>query len=397
MQRYRFLQPWLAALVLALSPLLAAAAPVEVHVFWRVGCPHCEHELEWLETLRARDPDVRVHLYEVSRDARNRRVLGQLAQTLHARLAVPFTVVGDEVIVGWWDEATTGVQIEQRVIACRAQGCPDVVGPALAHAASEAAPAVQGQPPMPPTIRVPLLGELRTRDLSLPALTVVLGAIDGFNPCAMWTLIFLIGLLVGMQDRVRMWTLGGAFIVASAAVYFMFMAAWLNLLLFLGALPWIRIAIGAVAIAGGVFYLREFWVNRTGTCRVTGQGRRRRVMERLGELTSQPAFLLALGGIVLLAFAVNLIELLCSAGLPAIYTQVLSMSALPTWQYYGYMLLYIAVFMLDDLVVFISAMATLQVSGLAGGYSRWSHLVGGLVLVALGALMWARPGWLMFG
>jgi hypothetical protein len=102
-------------------------------------------------------------------------------------------------------------------------------------------------------------------------------------------------------------------------------------------------------------------------------------------------------GIVLLAFAVNLIELLCSAGIPAVYTQVLAMSELPVWHYYAYMLLYILVFLLDDLVVFFTAMITLQVTGLASTYSRWSHLIGGLVLVAIGALMWLLPEWLMFG
>lgn len=175
------------------------------------------------------------------------------------------------------------------------------------------------------------------------------------------------------------------------------MAAWLNLLLFLGALLWIRLAVGTVAIAGGAWYLREFWVNREGVCKVTGQGRRREVLARLKALTAERSFLLALGGIVLLAFAVNLIELLCSAGIPAVYTQVLSMSALPRWQYYGYMLLYIAVFMLDDLFVFFTAMATLHVTGLTAGYSRWSHLIGGTVLVGIGVMMWWRPDLLMFG
>jgi hypothetical protein len=177
-------------------------------------------------------------------------------------------------------------------------------------------------------------------------------------------------------------------------VYFLFMAAWLNVLLFLGALAWVRMAVGAVALGGGAWYLREFWVNRDGVCRVTGQDSRRRTLERLKALAYEKRFLLALGGIVALAFAVNLIELLCSAGIPAVFTQVLSMSDLPRWQYLAYLLLYILVFMLDDLVVFFTAMITLQATGLSAGYARWSHLVGGLVLVAIGAMMWFRPAWL---
>jgi hypothetical protein len=114
-------------------------------------------------------------------------------------------------------------------------------------------------------------------------------------------------------------------------------------------------------------------------------------------VASEQRFWVALVGIVALAFAVNLVELICSAGIPAIYTQVLTLSALPTWQYYAYLALYVLVFMLDDLAVFVIAMRTLEVTGVAGGYSRFSHLAGGVILLAIGLLLLFRPGWLMFG
>jgi len=244
---------------------------------------------------------------------------------------------------------------------------------------------------------VPLLGEVRTADLSLPALTVVLGALDGFNPCAMWVLVFLIGLLVGMQDRVRMWVLGTAFIAGSAAVYFLFMAAWLNFLLFIGAVVWVRAVVALVALAGGFYYLREYFRNPDAACTVTAPEARRRVLENLRRLALESRFWVALAGIVALAFAVNLVELLCSAGIPAVYTQVLALSHLPAWQYSAYLALYILVFMLDDLIVFVVAMKALQITGMTTSYSRFSHLAGGVVLLAIGALLLLRPEWLMFG
>ena len=250
---------------------------------------------------------------------------------------------------------------------------------------------------IPATISVPLLGEVRTADLSLPALTVVLGALDGFNPCAMWVLVFLIGLLVGMQDRVRMWVLGTAFIAGSAAVYFLFMAAWLNFLLFIGAVVWVRAAVALVALGGGFYYLREYFRNPDAACTVTAPEARRRVLENLRRLALESRFWVALAGIVALAFAVNLVELLCSAGIPAVYTQVLALNHLPAWQYYAYLALYILVFMLDDLIVFVVAMKALQITGMTTSYSRFSHLAGGVVLLAIGALLLLRPEWLMFG
>jgi hypothetical protein len=213
----------------------------------------------------------------------------------------------------------------------------------------------------------------------------------------MWVLVFLIGLLLGMEDRFRMWVLGTAFIAGSALVYFLFMAAWLNFLLFIGAVVWVRAAVALVALGGGFYYLREYFRNPAAVCKVTSPQARRRVFESLRKLATESRFWLALAGIVALAFAVNLVELLCSAGIPAVYTQVLALSHLPAWQHYAYLSLYIFVFMLDDLFVFVVAMTTLQVTGVTTRYVRFSHLAGGVVLLAIGALLLLRPEWLMFG
>jgi hypothetical protein len=212
----------------------------------------------------------------------------------------------------------------------------------------------------------------------------------------MWVLLFLVSLLVGMRDKVRMWTLGSAFIVASAVVYFLFMVAWLNLIIFLGFIIWVRVIIGLVALGGGIYSVREYWTNKEVSCKVTGDKKRQFVFEKLKGLAKNKNFLLALGGIIILAFAVNLVELICSAGLPAVFTQVLALSNLASWQYYLYILIYIFFFMLDDLFVFFVAMITLQITGLTTKYTRYTRLVGGIIMVILGILLIFRPEWLRF-
>ena len=92
-----------------------------------------------------------------------------------------------------------------------------------------------------------------------------------------------------------------------------------------------------------------------------------------------------------------MVELVCSAGLPAIYTQILSLSNLPTWQYYFYLGLYILIFMLDDLFVFFTAMFTLKAVGVESKYARYSHLIGGVLMLVIGLLLLFKPEWLMFG
>jgi len=356
--------------------------------------------MAFLRSLETLEPRLRVHYLEIGSDRANRRLFVDVVG--HFRIespAVPLTVVGSRAWVGYADAASTGQEIREEALRCLAQPCRDLLAALAGDPGSPApphnAPRLGGG--LPRAVSIPLLGQVELRELSLPALTVALAAIDGFNPCAMWTLIFLIGLLLGMKDRRRMWLLGGVFIAGSAAVYFLFMAAWLNLLLFLGLVPWIRLAVGLLAIGGGAYYLREFVRSPGGACEVTDAEPRRRIMERLRALAQDRQLLLAMGGILVLAFAVNLIELICSAGIPAVYTQVLALSPMPGWQYHGYLLLYILVFMLDDLVIFFAAMATLQMAGVTGKYARWSHLLGGATMLAIGALLILRPEWLVFG
>lgn len=396
-------------LVLFLVPAYGArAAPraeedgVVVHLFWRRGCPHCERAIEDLVRLAAEDSRVRLDLREVTESPATRDLFLRVAARSGVdRLAVPFAVIGERVTIGYDAPETTGREYRAQIELCATQGCRDLVArvqdePAIAEGGVPADRPATGAM-APPALRLPLLGSVDLATLSLPALTVLLAAIDGFNPCAMWTLVFLLGLLMGMRDRLRMWLLGGAFIAGSAVVYLLFMAAWLNALLLLGVVFWVRVAVGVLALGGGTYYLREFLRNREPACEVTRPEQRRRILERLRALAGERSFLLAVTGILLLAFVVNLIELVCSAGIPAVYTQVLAISRLQTWQYYGYLLLYVVVFMLDDLIVFATAMVTLQLTGLAGRYVRYSHLLGGIVLLVIGALLILRPEWLSFG
>jgi hypothetical protein len=396
----------LAALALALLAFAAGAQPrerVDAYLFWGMGCPHCEREIEFLKRLEAEEPRLRVHYLEVTGNAANRRAFAAAVEKIALDdPAVPLTLVGASAMVGYGSDETSGAELRRMIGECLASGCPDTVGPLLQAGAGAGAGAVRALPTVPQRViprevSVPFVGTVAIADLSLPVLTIVLAALDGFNPCAMWVLVFLIGLLVGMQDRVRMWTLGTAFIAGSALVYFLFMAAWLNLLLFMGAVVWVRAAVALVALGGGFYYLREYFRNPDAACPVTAPQARRRVFENLRKLANESRFWLAFLGIVALAFAVNLVELLCSAGIPAVYTQVLALSNLPAWQYYAYLALYILVFMLDDLFVFVVAMKTLQVAGATAGYSRFSHLAGGVVLLAIGALLLLRPDLLMFG
>jgi thiol-disulfide isomerase/thioredoxin len=387
-------------LLLIFSGLFFLAKPVLaqqtlLHFFWANGCPHCVKEKIFLENLVQKYPQIVVKDYEITSNRKNLELLQKTGQELKVQVAgVPFTVVGEKYVAGYFNDETTGKEIEEAVNCAMETRCRDVVSGVSAR---EEASDVKVDRRLWPKISLPLVGGIETKGFSLPVLTFVIALLDGFNPCAMWALVFLIGLLLGLPDKKRMWLLGSIFIITSALVYFLFLAAWLNLFLFLGFVVWVRVLIGAVAIGAGSYYLRDFWKNKNGACPVTGHKKRQVIFEKLRLVAQQQSLWLALGGIILLAVAVNMVELVCSAGLPAVYTKILSLANLPAWQYYLYLLFYIFIFMLDDLIVFFAAMITLQVTGLQGKYARYSHLVGGGLMLLVGLLLLFKPEWLMFG
>lgn len=385
--------------LLLVSPVRAQTEnQVTIYFFWSKNCPHCTKEKVFLEKL-SQQYSVEVKSLEIS-NHENAKLLQKAGEKLKADTGyIPFTIIGSRYFVGYLDDQTTGQEIETSLKEALQSGCVDIFQDSFTS--SQPCPEETKTPSqtksIPETINLPLLGEIKTRTISLPLLTLVMGVLDGFNPCAMWTLLFLISLLLGMKDKKRMWILGTAFIVASAFVYFLFLTAWLNFFLFIGFIFWVRIIISLVALGAGSYSLRDYFVNKEAGCEVVGDKKRQRIFEKIKKVTQKKEFLFALGGIILLALAVNLVEFICSAGLPAIYTQILSLSKLPSWQYYLYLLGYIFFFMIDDLFIFFTAMITLKAVGIENKYARFSRLFGGLLMLVIGLLLLLKPEWLIFG
>lgn len=377
------------------GPVMAQEEKVNIYFFWSKGCPHCVQEEVFLDNLEKKY-DIKVNRFEITTNRDNAKLLREISKQLSIDISgVPFTAVGKYHFIGFLNDETTGKEIEAAVQCALETHCPDLVGDVINN--SKKTSKIDERKAIPETINLPLVGEIRTENFSLPLFTFVIALVDGFNPCAMWVLLFLISLLLGMRDRKKMWLLGSAFIITSGFVYFLFLSAWLNLFLFLGFVFWVRILIGLIALGAGVYGIRHFVVNKEGGCETVGDEKRQKIFEKMKKITQKKSLFLALGGMILLAFAVNLIELVCSAGLPAIYTQVLTLTKLPKWQYFLYLLFYILIFMLDDLFVFFVAMITLQAVGVQSKYARWSRLIGGALMLIIGLLLLFKPEFLMFG
>ncbi|XOU94044.1 MAG: hypothetical protein ACNFW9_04325 [Candidatus Kerfeldbacteria bacterium] len=375
--------------------------PVNIYFFYSESCPHCRAESQFISEIEIEFEydNVVFNQYEVTEES---ELFGKFNSITGYQLTgIPATFIGEQFFVGWSTDEISGQEMRNLINHCLVNDCEDVGKKIISGEIEFEKVAEESETQVEliesNIIHIPILGSVDIGQYSLLGLTVVLAAVDGFNPCAMWVLLILISMLLGMKDRRRMWILGLSFIAASAFVYFIFLAAWFNFFKFIGIVRWVQVLVGIFAAGVGVFYLRRFWKSRPGECEVTNPEQKRKITDKLRQIVHERGIWLALAGIIGLAFVVNLIELACSAGLPAIFTQVIALNDLTGLQYYGYLLLYIFIFMLDDMIIFAIAMITLKAVGTTGKYSRYATLIGGVIIFIIGILLMIKPELVMIG
>ena len=388
-------------LLLLLLPTLVSAKEVNLYLFHGDGCPHCAKEREYLKEIEKEYDDVNIHLYEVWYDTDNQELMEKVKKELNSSTNyVPLTIIGDKYTVGFNDN--TKLMIKNNIEKCLKEECEDVVGNVLAgKTANETTikkEVKEQKKDKEDSIKdLPILGKVDVKKVSLPIIAAVIGLVDGFNPCAMWVLVFLISMLLGTKDRKKMWILGLTFLFTSAFIYLLFMVAWLNVAIKMNTVIWLRITIAIIAIIAAFINLKSFYksLKKDTGCEVVDSKKRKNIIEKIKKFTLEKSLILGLLGVMTLAVSVNFIELACSAGLPLLFTQILALNNLSKLSYMIYILIYIFFFLIDDIIVFVIAMFTLKITGISNKYSKYSHLIGGIIMLLIGLLMIIKPEWLM--
>lgn len=384
-----------------LKPITVQAQTEEalpIYFFGTDSCPICAQEAAYLDQLTTDGENIIVYYFDITNSAsENFSIFRHVKYTLFSDQpsGVPFTVIGNSTYVGF-NETLRG-QMTRAIRFYQNNTYHDIVGAYLGHNDGDFT-GIENHTFVDSgnTITLPLFGEIDLSSISLPILSILIGTVDGFNPCAMWVLLFIITMLFNMKDKRRMWILGFTFLTASALVYLMFMLAWLEVVLFLGTLLWFRLLISVIAILGGSYNLYSYYKRRKEEgCAIIDKEKRKTMTKRIAKITSTQSLALAMAGMVLLAFSVNIVELACSAGLPVIYTSVLAYNDLSIGMYILNIGLYILFFLLDDIIIFTISMKTLQIKGFSTKYGKIASLVGGVIMVSLGILMIVKPEWIM--
>jgi hypothetical protein len=357
---------------------------VPITVFWSKRCPHCLDALPFLDRLRREEPWIEVRDFELSGNRDHVALYVEMARGLgqEARSVPAFFVCG-QLLTGFDNAGGMGARILGLAQFCRQ----------AAQVGGSGAIPGDGTPALGQSgaIDLPLLGRLEAGSLSLPLFTLVIAGLDAFNPCAFFVLLFLLSLLVHARSRGRMLLIGGTFVLFSGLVYFLFMAAWLNLFLVVGGTPVVTAVAGAVALVIGVLNVKDyFWLHQGPTLSIPEQAKPG-LFRRMRGLVAADNLGAMLMGTVALALAANSYELLCTAGFPMVFTRVLTLNDLSPAAYYGYLVLYNLIYILPLLVIVLVFTLTLGSRKLSEDQGRVLKLLSGLMMLALGALMLVAP------
>ena len=385
--------------VLGMAP--KPKVPQELHsddleVFVRKGCPHCEAAKQFLKQLQSENPHIRIQIRDLEEDHGALARLNHLASKLGVEhIGVPTFYTQGELVIGYTSEEITGQILRNLLARPPPQSNQDF--PDGACALEKGEPCVSPVIPKPAEtsgLTLPFVGPLSLPDLGLPLFTVLLGLLDGFNPCAMWVLLFLLSLLATLRDRKKMFLLAGTFVLVSGLVYFAFMAAWLNVFLVIGYSRMTQLLLGGIAMIIGAINVKEFFAFRQGVSLSIPESTKPGLYTRIRQILQAENMMGALFGIIVLAMLVNLIELVCTAGFPAIYTEMLSNQNFEWWRYYSYLGLYNLAYMADDAIMVTIAVITLSHRKLQEREGRCLKLLSGIVMVILGITLFGAPDWL---
>ncbi|QDV16067.1 Glutaredoxin [Gimesia panareensis] len=403
---------------------------ITVTAYVRSGCSKCAAAKVYLKELKQRYPGFKFKEQDLVYSDEAREKVQELSQRYGKQaVSVPVIHICNQLMIGWTGETSTGEKLES-TLKYWTTDCPqeekekakdteddplppvpgnDPLPPIPGGSASvppvpgeqPPPPVVDGAPPLPApaqskdTIEVPLLGELSQSRLGMPAFTFLIGLVDGFNPCAMWVLLFLLSLLVNLKSRKKILAVAGTFVLISGLAYFAFMAAWLNVFLLIGYLRWVQLLLGVFATLVGLIHIKDFFAFKKGVSLSIPEWAKPGLYARMRRVVNAENLTGAIIGASILAVLVNIIELLCTAGLPALYTEILMMQNYPAWETYAYLSLYIVAYMLDDSIMVAIVVITLGKHKLQETQGRYLKLFSGVVILLLGLILIIKPSLLL--
>lgn len=381
-------------LILIILSTTTFAEQTKIYLFYGDGCGHCAHEKEFLKPLDEKYEDLSVEYYEIWYNKENSKKLEELAKSFDITVrGVPVTFINDKVWVGYNEDI--GKEIEEKVKECINEGCMDAMdklnNPSRPQSYTETKE-IDPMQQLNTTINIPIIGKIDTTKISLPLFTIMLAGLDSFNPCAFFVLLFLLSMLIYAKSKKRMLLIGGTFIFFSGLIYFIFMAAWLNIFLITGELKIVTTIAGIVALFIAILNIKDYFFFKQGLTLSIPEEAKPTLFQKMRGLLKETSIISMMIGAIVLAITANLYELLCTAGFPMVFTRILTLNELSSWGYYFYLLLYNIIYIIPLLTIVIIFTITLGAKRMKEETGKRLKLLSGMMMLALGSVIIIDPG-----
>lgn len=346
---------------------------VNIYLFYSKICPHCQKEEKYFETLKEKYQDkINIYTYEVTENKTNNEIMKSLKKELKENSqGVPFTIIGSKTFLGY--DESLNERIENTIESYLDENTKT-----------------------DNTYTIPILGKIEAKNASIILIAIILGFIDGFNPCAMWILLLLINMCISIKDKKKMLIVCLTFIITSGIIYFLSMLG-IGFILDLTTISYIRNIIAILAIILGIYNLYTYLKTRKQTgCHVVKKEKRKTIITKINNILNNKNTLLMFGGTIILATSVSLVEMACSLGFPTIFLELLSINNIHSFLKVAYLLIYILFYLIDDIVVLFLSIKAFETKGISTKYNKYVHLIGGLIMILMGVLLIFKPEWIMF-
>jgi len=385
---------------------------VKIEYFGRKDCKNCANLEKFLKELSAKRDDFEYVEHKIDKSREEKAFFDETTSKLKLVKGTPIIYIDGHIIQGFNTADTTGKEIESLINSAKAKdkiltlkeylesgqaGNVSSNGAVCTGDTVCEVPGLTKGAENQVLVNIPIIN--KTVDLtnySLFTMSLILGTIDGFNPCAMWVLVLFLTALIAVGNKIKMFRVAGLFIFAEAAMYFFILNAWIYAWDFVGLDKWVTPLVGIIGITGGIFFIRNYLKKGdTLECEVTDFEQRAKISKKIKDIANKPFTLLTALAIIGLALSVNVIEFACSVGIPQTYTKILQINEVPFWTRQFYTFIYIIGYMVDDIIVFGFALMSINKLQLTTKYSKWVNLFGGILMIILGLIMLIKPSLLI--
>jgi thiol-disulfide isomerase/thioredoxin len=366
------------SLLFALAFVLVTASPalasddVELTFFWGDGCRYCAAEHDFLDALSAEFPRLVIVDYEVWRHPENVPLFLEMAARFGVEAsAVPTTFLGERVWVGFSDRI--GSEIRAAVVAALGDD-------------------PTGDPEPSSTVWLPIFGDVDVGSASLVMATIVIGLVDGFNPCSLWALSILLALVVRGGSRTRLVAVAGTFLLVTTVIYGAFVMGTYGALSVVAHVGWVRVAVAAVALAFGIVNVKDYVAFRVGPSLTISDSQKPSLYARMRRVVSEDRRLpMLIAGSAGLAAGIAILELPCTAGMPVLWSNLMSASGVDGGAAFGLLGLYLSMYLLDEIVVVGVVVVAMRATKLQESHGRTLKLISGWLMITLAGILIFQP------